>query len=118
MLAAQANYCAEMFHTHGLIRKIALPSLVVGLVLAPAWAADASTTATHHPSAKHYANCAAIHRDYSGGIARAGVKYNTVHSGGRTVHRPLVGHVKFSNALYNANSGSDRDKDGIACELS
>ncbi|WP_375400600.1 excalibur calcium-binding domain-containing protein [uncultured Amnibacterium sp.] len=67
---------------------------------------------------KHYANCAAIHRDYSGGIARAGVTYNAVRSGGRTVHRPLTGSVKFSTALYNANSASDRDKDGIACEKS
>lgn len=100
----------------GLIRRIAVSSLVVGLVLTPAVAADASTGAAHWTTAKQYANCAAIHRDYSGGIARAGVTSNAVRSGGRTTHRPLAGHVKFSTALYNANSGSDRDKDGIACE--
>lgn len=101
-----------------LIRRIAVSSLVVGLVLVPAWAADASAGTAHRTTVKHYANCAAIHRDFSGGIARAGVTSNSVRSGGRTIHRPLAGHVKFSTALYKANSGSDRDKDGIACEKS
>jgi hypothetical protein len=73
--------------------------------------ADAAPTAV-----KTYANCTAINRVYSGGIAKAGVKYNVVHSGGRTVHRALQGKVKFSTALYDANKKSDRDKDGIACE--
>lgn len=66
------------------------------------------------PSAKTYANCTAIHKVYSGGIAKAGVRFNTVGA----KHRALKGKVKFSTALYDANRKSDRDKDGIACEKS
>ena len=102
----------------GAIRRIAGPSLVLGLVLTPAWAADAAVGSARTTTAAHYANCAAVHRVYSGGIARAGVTSNTVRSGGRITHRPLAGSVKFSTALYLANSSLDRDKDGIACELS
>jgi hypothetical protein len=66
------------------------------------------------PTAKVYANCTAIHRDYTGGIAKAGVKYNRVSG----VNRALKGKVKFSTDLYKANIKSDRDRDGIACEKS
>ena len=74
--------------------------------------ADAATTA------KTYKNCAEIHKVYSGGIAKKGVHSNTTHYRGKTHHRALKGHVKFSTALYNAIKKSDRDKDGIACEKS
>lgn len=61
------------------------------------------------PSAKQYANCTAMHVDYKGGVARPGA-----------VDQRASGHAKYapvySAALYNANSGSDRDNDGIACE--
>ena len=70
------------------------------------------------PAAKTYANCTAIHRVYSGGIAREGVHFNTTHSRGRTYHRALQGDVKVSTALYTANKKSDADHDGIACEKS
>ena len=66
------------------------------------------------PAAKVYANCTAIHRDYTGGIAKAGVRYNRVSG----VNRALKGEVKFSTDLYKANIKSDRDRDGIACEKS
>jgi len=60
-------------------------------------------------SAKHYANCTAMHVDYKGGVALPGA-----------VDHRASGHAKYapvySTSLYNANSGSDRDKDGIACE--
>lgn len=69
-------------------------------------------------AAKTYKNCTAIHKVYSGGIAKKGVHFNTTHYRGKTHHRALKGHVKFSTALYNANKKSDRDKDGIACEKS
>ena len=104
--------------TRRLAAAVIAPIIVSGLVLAPAMAADAAPVTVHAVAATHYANCAAIHRVYSGGIARAGVTTNTVHSGGRVHHRALRGHVAFSTALYEANSGSDRDHDGIACELS
>jgi hypothetical protein len=61
------------------------------------------------PSAKQYANCTAMHVDYKGGVARPGA-----------VDQRASGHAKYapvySAALYDANSGSDRDNDGIACE--
>ena len=91
-------------------RLLAAAAIALGLTATLAMPADAA------PAAKAYANCTAIHRVYDGGIAKAGVKYDVVHSGGRTLHRALKGHVKFSTALYNANAKSDRDKDGIACE--
>jgi hypothetical protein len=59
-------------------------------------------------AAKHYANCTAIHHDYPHGVGKKGAKDHT--SG-----RPVT-NFKVSDALYQANAGSDRDKDGIACE--
>lgn len=84
---------------------------IVGALLAATCFPAAANAA---PSVKTYANCTAVHRDYSGGIARKGVRYNVVGS----ANRPLKGHVKFDTALYDANRKSDRDHDGIACELS
>ncbi len=93
--------------------RAAVLVLAATAVLVPATAAHAA------PVAKHYANCAAVHRVYSGGIAKAGVKSNTVHHrNGSTSHEKLRGHVEFSTALYRANTKLDRDKDGIACEKS
>lgn len=66
------------------------------------------------PAVQTYANCTAVHKVYSGGIAKAGVKYNKVSGH----NRALKGNVKHSTALYNANKRLDRDKDGIACEKS
>lgn len=69
-------------------------------------------------AAKTDKNCTAIHEVYSGGVAEKGVHSNTTHHCGKTPHRALKGHVKFSTAMYDANTKSDRDKDGIACEKS
>lgn len=61
------------------------------------------------PSAKQYANCTAMHVDYKGGVARPGaVDHRT---SGHAQYAPV-----YSQSLYDANSGSDRDGDGIACE--
>jgi cytochrome c2 len=76
--------------------------------------ACAAAPAEAAPAARTFANCTAIHQVYSGGIAKAGVKVNRTPSG----NRALKGHVKFSTALYIANEKSDRDKDGVACEVS
>lgn len=92
--------------------------LIAGAAVAVAAAATIAPAADAAPSATAYANCTAIHRVYSGGIAKAGVTSNRVTSRGRTTHRALKGHVKFSTALYTANRKSDRDHDGIACEKS
>jgi hypothetical protein len=91
---------------------IAATVLTVAIAVPSVVAADSASAAP-----KGYANCTAVHKVYSGGIAKAGVKYNTVTVKGKVTHRALKGKVKFDTALYNANKKSDRDGDGIACEL-
>ena len=60
-------------------------------------------------AAKTYANCPAMHADYKGGVARPGaVDHRT---SGHSNYAPV-----YNTSLYNANMGSDRDGDGIACE--
>ena len=50
-----------------------------------------------------------MHVDYKGGVALPGA-----------VDHQASGHAKYtpvySESLYNANAGSDRDKDHVACE--
>ncbi len=57
---------------------------------------------------KTYKNCTEINKVYKGGIARSSKVKN---KGGATKYKPFV-----SQALYDANKKSDRDKDLIACE--
>ena len=62
---------------------------------------------------KTFKNCAAVTKVYAGGIAKKGVKGNTV----KGKLRPFAKKAPvFDTALYNANKKMDRDKDGIACE--
>jgi cytochrome c2 len=84
-------------------------AVLLGGMLTTAMPANAVTLSAHK-----YSNCTDIHRVYSGGIAKAGVKYNKVS--GR--NKALKGNVKHSTALYNANKKMDRDHDGISCEKS
>jgi hypothetical protein len=74
-------------------------------------AQEASSPAAQAPSpaagAKTYANCTELRKDYRGGVARPGA----VNQGGATKNTP-----HYDSALYEANTKSDRDKDGIACE--
>jgi cytochrome c2 len=75
------------------MRLAAAAALALAAMTAVSGPADAAQ------SVRTFANCTAVHRVYSGGIAKNGVQYNTVHSHGRTYHRALKG-------------------DGIACEKS
>ncbi|MDO7906775.1 excalibur calcium-binding domain-containing protein [Paenibacillus sp. JX-17] len=59
-------------------------------------------------AAQKYKNCTELRKDYKGGVARSATVKN---KGGKTKYKPFV-----SQALYDRNSGLDRDKDGIACE--
>ncbi|NYG07478.1 hypothetical protein BJ986_001965 [Phycicoccus badiiscoriae] len=72
--------------------------------------AKASASAPPPPAATSYANCTAMHAVYKGGVALPGA----------VDHRSNGGHAKYApvynRALYEANSFSDRDGDGIACE--
>ena len=58
--------------------------------------------------ARHFANCTELNRAYAHGVGKPGARDST--SG-----KPVTTFLR-SAALYAANSGSDRDKDGIACE--
>ena len=99
--------------------RLLVSTALVSTVLAASAVTVAAVPADAAPAAAHrYANCTAVHRVYSGGIAEAGTRFNTVHAHGKVTHRALKGKVKFSTALYKANKRLDRDKDGIACEKS
>ncbi|MCG7337105.1 excalibur calcium-binding domain-containing protein [Sporosarcina sp. ACRSM] len=60
------------------------------------------------PKTKTYANCKELNKVYPGGVARSASIKN---KGGKTKYKPFV-----SQALYDTNKKSDRDKDLIACE--
>lgn len=61
-------------------------------------------------AAKHYTNCTALNRVYPHGVGRIGA-VDHVRAG-----TARVTNFTRNNRVYNANSGSDRDHDKIACE--
>jgi Excalibur calcium-binding domain len=89
--------------TIGVIAAAALASLCFA---APASAAPAK------PAAHHYKNCTTMHHKYPHGVGRKGAKD---HVANPKKDKPVT-NFHVSTALYNANKGLDRDKDGIACE--
>ena len=60
------------------------------------------------PKVVAYKNCTELNKVYKGGVARSASVKNI---GGKTKYKPFV-----SQAIYDANKKSDRDKDLIACE--
>ena len=78
-------------------------ALLFGIPLMSAGPADAA--------ARTFQNCTAMHAVYKGGVAKAGAKDKRAN-GGKAKYKPYV-----STALYNANTKSDRDMDGVACEV-
>lgn len=66
-------------------------------------------TAASAAPARAFANCTEMHKVYKGGVAKPGAR--DVRASGRARFAPLV-----SLALDNANTKSDRDRDGVACE--
>lgn len=70
-----------------------------------------TTTAAPPPAAvATFANCTDMHGTYPHGVGRSGAVDHTSGSSAPVT----TFHV--STSLYNANSGMDRDRDGIACE--
>ncbi|MFD2613876.1 excalibur calcium-binding domain-containing protein [Paenibacillus gansuensis] len=65
-------------------------------------------TPTAQAEGKKFKNCTELNKVYKGGVARAA---NIKNKGGKTRYAPHV-----SKEIYEANTKSDRDKDGIACE--
>lgn len=86
-----------------LVRKIAA---VVSVSVISVGMTSMSAEAAAAP--KHFANCTALNKAFPHGVGRPGAVDHTTGTRVTTFRRDL--------ALYNANSGSDRDKDGIACE--
>jgi hypothetical protein len=84
-------------------------TLAIATTLAATAALSLSTTGAAEASATHFANCDAMHRVYAHGVSKSNAAAaQQVRNGyGRPAVRPLV---------YSANSGSDRDRDGTACE--
>lgn len=60
-----------------------------------------------------YANCAALRKDYPGGVAKSSSTENLVRGVGVEGIRP---DTFVSAALYKLNAARDADKDGWACE--
>ncbi|NNU82873.1 excalibur calcium-binding domain-containing protein [Geobacillus sp. BMUD] len=83
-------------------------SLVLSFALAASFFFDSFRLAEAAAKIQTYPNCAALNKDYPGGVARSASVKN---KGGKTRYKPYV-----SKALYDANKRLDRDKDGIACE--
>ena len=86
---------------------VLLPAAVVAAPLG--LVADASAASVSAPMAKHFKNCTALNKMYPHGVGKS--KNVKDHTSGTPVT-----NFKVSKALYLANEGSDRDKDGIACE--
>jgi hypothetical protein len=94
------------------VPRFAQTSLAAATALAalmlPASAATATTA--HAVKIVKFANCTAMHKKYPHGVGR------------KSAHDHVSGHTKpvtnffRNNALYAANSTSDRDHDHIACE--
>lgn len=85
-------------------RVLAVVGAVAILVAGLASTASGSTDG----SARKFKNCTALNKVYPHGVGRVGAR-------DKTSGEP-VRNFKRSNLLYRQNKGSDRDKDGIACE--
>jgi len=83
-----------------LVTTLAVPALLLGAT-ALAGPAEAKSPRT-------FANCDAMHKVYAHGVGKPGAR-------DKTSGTPVT-TFKRSTPLYNANTKSDRDKDGIACE--
>ena len=77
-------------------------TLVATLAVVPVSSASAA--------ARSFDNCTDMHTVYKHGVARAGA-----HDKVKGTSKPVTA-FKVSTAIYKANAGSDRDKDGVACE--
>jgi excalibur calcium-binding domain-containing protein len=85
-------------------RAIAATAILalVGAVFAGSPANAATTT---------FKNCTAMHKVYKYGVAKS--SYAATHAKPANIRPP-----KVSSSLYTKNSKMDRDKDGVACEVS
>ena len=79
---------------------VATAVLSAGLIASVASPANASN--------KTYKNCTALNKDYKHGVGKPGAK-------DKTSGTPVTNFTR-SKQVYDKNTKSDRDNDGIACE--
>ncbi|MET0931629.1 MAG: excalibur calcium-binding domain-containing protein [Aeromicrobium sp.] len=87
-----------------MIRTIA--ALAAGLSLTVGVVATASSAEA--VPAKKYQNCTKLNKVYPHGVGKPGAR-------DKTSGTPVT-NFKADKKVYALNTGSDRDKDGIACE--
>lgn len=93
------------------IAAVAVGGMLVTSGLFAGSAAEAATTAAPATvKIVHYKNCTALNAKYHHGVGKKGARD---HVKGHT--KPVT-NFYVNTALYNANKGLDRDKDGVACE--
>lgn len=85
----------------------AAAALTLGVVAAGS-SAQAAPTAPTIAGAKTFKNCTQLNKTYPHGVGRPGAHDKTSGT--------PVRNFKVSKPIYQANTKSDRDKDGIACE--
>lgn len=87
-----------------MIRKPVLAAAAVSLM----FGVVATASAAEAVPAKTYKNCTQLNKAYPHGVGKPGAKDKTSGVPVRT--------FKVDKKVYNLNTKSDRDKDGIACE--
>jgi len=87
------------------MKKIMVGLAVTVVLAAPTVLVVGSADAA---GAKSFQNCTALNKVYAHGVGLSKAK-------DKTSGTPVT-NFKRSKPLYNANTKSDRDKDGIACE--
>ncbi|WP_318617978.1 excalibur calcium-binding domain-containing protein [Sporosarcina sp. YIM B06819] len=85
-----------------------LLTIVLSLTIAISFSFQSPQVKAANPKVVTFANCKEMNKVYPGGVARSATVKNV---GGKTKQKPFV-----SQAIYDANKKSDRDKDLIACE--
>jgi hypothetical protein len=80
----------------------------IAVLTAAAALLGVGTAAPSHAATSSYKNCTALNKVYPHGVGRVGAR-------DKTSGTPVT-NFKVSNSLYRANSGRDRDRDGVACE--
>ena len=83
-------------------------TVVLSLLIAVSFSFSPIHVDAANPKVVEFANCKELNKVYKGGVARSASIKN---KGGKTKYKPFV-----SQAIYDANKKSDRDKDFIACE--
>ena len=83
-------------------------TILLALTMAISFSFNSLQVEAASPKVVTFANCKEMNKVYKGGVARSATVKN---KGGKTKFAPFV-----SQAIYDVNKKSDRDKDLIACE--